>query len=186
MQPWWESLDALQKFLYIIAFASTFILLIQSLFSVFGLDQDFEYDGGIDDFSADFQFFSIRGMIAFFTLFGWTGALLSQTPLSRFLIMTIALVAGLIGMVLVAFLFYSMTKLQQDGTFNYEYCVGQIGEVYLPIPGKRAFKGKIVITIHDRSIEADAITDEDETLSTGSIVKVIAVVNQSTLVVERN
>lgn len=60
-----------------------------------------------------------------------------------------------------------------------------IGEVYIPNPGKRAGIGKIQITIQDRLIEAQAMTDDLHKLSTGSLVKVTDVINDTILIVSK-
>jgi hypothetical protein len=188
MESWWTSLGDLQKFLYIIAITSTIILFIQSLLTILGLDDgDGAFDSNfLDDFGdADFQFFSVRSIVAFFTLFGWTGALLSDGQMHAIFVLLLSTLAGLIGMAIVAYLFYSMSKLQHSGTLNYQNALGQLAEVYLPIPALRASKGKIVLTIQNRLIEADAITDEESNLETGTVVKVVGIFNDTVLLVKK-
>ncbi|MFP4697643.1 MAG: NfeD family protein [Eubacteriales bacterium] len=186
MNEWWTSLNSFQQFFYIIAIISTTILVIQTILNILGLDDDIDGTFDADDFGdADFQFFSIRGIIAFFTLFGWTGALLSSTNLHGIIILLAATISGFLGMGIVAYLMRSMSKLQDSGTLNYQNAIGQTGEVYIPISPNREQKGKISLTIQGRLIEADAITDENEMLNTGTVVEVVDKITSSVLVVKK-
>ena len=61
--------------------------------------------------------------------------------------------------------------------------VGCTGRVYLTIPGERKGEGKVQITINESVREYQALTDGD-TIKTDTPIKVVEVINESTLLVE--
>ena len=85
---------------------------------------------------------------------------------------------------IVMLLFKWLTDMQQSGNISvYKSAVGCEGTVYLTIPGARAGEGKVQITINGSVREYAALTDSD-TLKTGTPIKVVEVINASTLLVE--
>ena len=65
------------------------------------------------------------------------------------------------------------------------YSIGLQGEVYLPVPPERSGTGKVSITLQDRLVEADAITDETEKLPTGSRIRVVGLEGNNVLLVSK-
>lgn len=162
------------------------------------IETDFDTDfDAIDDFNGDvavadqiestasLKFFSIRGIIAFFTLFGWVGLVLSESVNNLFVIFLISTISGFLGMLIIAVMFYGITKLQSSGNIRLKNAIGLTGEVYIPIPPNRSGKGKVQITIQERFSEIYAMTDNKKTLSTGCIIRVVDVIDINTLLVEK-
>ncbi|HPE57036.1 MAG TPA: hypothetical protein P5514_07275 [Bacteroidales bacterium] len=215
MNEWWEALTAFEKIFWYIAIPFSLILIIQLIMTFVGMgdgdtdvgvgsdlgDMDLDMDGDIDfdsmdmqtesDFSVSdmdpsFNFFTIRNFIAFFTLFGWGGIAAWTEGASRPWTIVIAVIAGLIAMTLNASLFYFMSKMQdQGGGLKIQNALGQIGDVYLPIKAEGGNVGKIQVAIQGSIREMQAITKDKFDLTTGSVVKVIGVVSNSILVVEK-
>ncbi len=214
MIEWWDELILLKQIFYTIAIPATLILVIQAIFSMLGLsDMDGEMDGmdGIgsegvtsfgdmdeifevdledantvsDGFVGDFRFFTFRGLIAFFSIFGWTGAILAGKS-STVVAVIGATLAGLTAMFVVGYLFYIMTKLQSSGNIAYINAIGKTGEVYLTIPPNNQGKGKVMLTVQERLIECSAMTKGDAPIKTGETVKVIGLLSDHTLIVEKN
>ncbi|TCK92695.1 hypothetical protein EDC19_1850 [Natranaerovirga hydrolytica] len=187
MTGFFDNLSTVQQFFYFVAIPSTVILIIQTIMTVFGLSEgdDFEVGETAEDMdgSADFRFFSVRGLVAFFTIFGWVGIVLSEQNVPVMLNLLISLVAGLIAMVLVGYLFHSINKLQSNGSITLKNAIGRTGEVYIPIPPNRKGIGKIQLLMQERYIEVDAITDDSKQLKTGSVVEVIDLLNVNTVIV---
>ena len=75
-----------------------------------------------------------------------------------------------------------MSKLQSSGNIEIGNAVGKVGQVYIPI--KQGGSGKVNITIQGQYSEFSAISTANETLPTGSYVRVVAVDEAGTLVVE--
>jgi len=192
LADFFSNLDGIQRFFYFVAIPATVILIIQTIITILGLGDadDFDLDVDIDDIPddidgiADFRFFSIRGLIAFFTIFGWVGIVLYEQSMPLILNLLISTISGFVAMFLIGYLFYSINKLQSDGTIRIRNAIGNFGEVYIPIPANRKGVGKIQLLLQERYIEVDAVTDANEDLKTGTIVKVIDAMNINTLVVQ--
>ena len=169
-------------------------------------DFDSDFDGNVDiDFNSDMadfgstaaenldavesasslKFFSIRGIVAFFSLFGWVGIVLLEAELNTFLVFFIATVCGLIGMLLIAMMFYLISKMQNNGNINIKNAIDKEARVYLTIPANMTGTGKINITIQDRYSEISAMTKSRHPIATGSMVHVIGVIDSNTLLVEK-
>lgn len=142
-----------------------------------------DFDAGSDTMPG-FKFFTVRGLIAFFCLMGWTGVTLSTGSMSAPLIVIISVAAGLVGMFLIGGMFYLITSLQSSGNVRKRNAIGKSGTVYIPIPPSRKGHGKINVQVQERLIEADAVTDSKITLKTGSEVRVIDITSTGVLVVE--
>ena len=108
MVSWWEGLPFLQQLFYYCAIPATLILVIQTILSIFGighddvdidadLDMDIDTDMDSDVITADavesaasLRFFSIRGIVAFFALFGWVGVVLAGQGTNTIIVFIIA------------------------------------------------------------------------------------------------
>jgi hypothetical protein len=75
--------------------------------------------------------------------------------------------------------------MQRKGNINIKNAVGKMGQVYIPIPANKKGKGKIQITIQERYTEIDAMTNNNQILSTGTMVFVVDVIDINTLLVEK-
>lgn len=131
-----------------------------------------------------FRFFTVRGIIAFLAVFGWTGAALMGAVIPV-LVFLIAFLSGLAAMVLIGLAFYAIVKLQAQGNLDYRFSIGLQGEVYLPVPPDRSGMGKVNITLQERLVEADAITDDMERLPTGSRIRVVGLSGNNVLLVSK-
>ena len=97
----------------------------------------------------------------------------------------LAAALGFGAMFLVAKIIQWSSKLAQNGTFNIKNLLGESGTVYIPIPSKGSGTGKINISCGERFMEFDAVTEEQETLKTGTAVRVVDIIAGATLVVEK-
>lgn len=204
MTNWWSDLSTLKQIFYTVAIPATLILIIQSIMSLIGLG-DFDSDvsgahdmgsdaftdhNGLDSNALDneldgaFKFFTIRGIVAFFSIFGWTGAVLSN-GLHPALAVVFAFLAGMLAMVIIGYLFYGMTRLQANGNIQYNNCIGKSGEVYLTIPPTKQGRGKITLTVQERLIEVNAMTEATQPIKSGEQVIVIEMLPDHTAIVER-
>ncbi len=189
MQAFFEGLSAIEQAYWTVALlGSGVFVIIFALTFIGGVDADMAADG--TDFDADdggvgFQFFTFKNVVAFFTVFGWTGILCLQNELTNIATLGISTVAGLLMMVVTSLLFYQMHKLAQSGTLKIKNAIGAIGEVYLPIGANRSNIGKIQIKVQGSLRELEAITDAPEDLKTSTIIKVTKVVSDELLLVEK-
>jgi len=82
-------------------------------------------------------------------------------------------------MVFIAFLMRMFTRMHSEGNLDPRKAVGRTARVYLRIPGGRAGKGKITLSIQGRSAEFDAVTSGAE-LPSGGACRVVGMVTDDT------
>lgn len=162
------------------------------------IDTDAGFDGSADmdtdlsnhDISnpsdiADFRLLSVQSVIAFLTIFGWSGITAISNGMVEWAALLLAVALGFGAMFLVAKIIQWSSRLAQNGTFNVKNLLGESGTVYIPIPEKGKGTGKINISCGERFMEYDAVTEEQEALKTGTPVRVVDIIAGSTLVVEK-
>jgi len=188
INDWWNTLDAANQIYWGISIAGSLFLFILLILAFLGGDAD--QDSPMADISDDFdgigfQFFTLKNLAGFLTVFGWTGLACMQGGLSIFISSLIATAAGLAMMAIMAFIFYSLFKLQEDGTIRMDEAIGRTAEVYLGIPASRGGYGKVFINLNGAQRELDALTDDRTDLTRGMIVTVKQVIDQSKLLVSK-
>ena len=189
MKDFFTQLSTLEQTYWIIALVGSAVFIVIFFLTFIG-GADSDMDTNASEFQADdggvgFQFFTFKGIVAFFTIFGWTGITCLNNGFSSTATIIIATIAGLIMMIITSSLFYWMHKLAESGTLNINNAVGVIGEVYLPIGAERSKMGKVQIKVQGSLRELEAITDELEDLKTGAMVKVSKIVSAEILLVEK-
>lgn len=204
---WWNSLGLASQIFYCIAVPATLVLLIQTVLMFFGFDDsadgDFEIDApdtDIDDgiFGEDsvtdvsdiadlesLHIFTVRGLIAFFVIFGWVGIVMQSADISLLITLPVAAICGLAMMVAIAYLFNAVMRLKNNGTADNRNAVGAAGKVYLTIPPARSGEGKVNIILQGTYVERNAVTDETDPIPTGCEIIVIGTSGQTSLVVKR-
>lgn len=156
---------------------------------------DIPFDGADGDFAyqevnspsdlADFRLLSVQSVIAFLTIFGWSGITAISNGMIEWAALLLAAVLGFGAMFIVAKIIQWSSKLAQNGTLNIKNLLGETGTVYIPIPEKAQGKGKVNISCGERFIEYDAISEEQEPLKTGTPIRVVDIIGGDTLVVEK-
>jgi membrane protein implicated in regulation of membrane protease activity len=202
----WFSANPMSAVFWIMALPATVILLIQTIMLLFGLgtegdfgadspDLDTDADGvgdlsgggndahDINDFDAGLRLFTVRGMVAFFAVGGWSGLSALSLGASAAVSAVAAFVMGVLALVFVALLFKWAMKLQQNGTMDHGNAVGKQGEVYITIGANRSSAGKISIIVQSQLSELSAVTDSPVPLKYGERVTVTEVLPDNTLVV---
>ena len=207
MEFWWNGMITLQKVLFIIACATTLIMIIQIILMLVGagsngfesaegdlvggsdFDGDAGFDGGSDLAQSDLGAFGMkllgmRSITAFLCIFSWIGYTCAYL-MDWWWAVLIGVGAGLVASLLVAFLMTMVEKTQTDGTTNIRRAVGSGAEVYLRIPAERSGTGKINVIVQERMVEVNAVTDEKEDIPTGAAVIVDSVVSDGLVVVKK-
>jgi len=123
---------------------------------------------------------SVRTVVAGLTFFGLGGLTANASGAKPLGSLTVAAVCGLAALYIVGWAIRMLMHLRSDGTVRIENTVGQAAVVYLTIPGHRAGKGKITVTVQSRTMEYEAET-EHETLPTGALVQIAAVSGPETV-----
>ena len=211
MIEWWNSLSIISQVFYCIAIPSTLVLLIQTILLFLGLDDDgaddlsgggdievsadvygdgiFDADGTEvpEDISglADLKIFTLRGIIAFFVVFGWVGVLMDSAGVALPITIIVAAVCGFAMMIVLALLFRAILRLRNDGNTDNRNAIGTAGKVYLTIPPARTGEGKVQVMLQGSFVERNAVTDDEEAIPTGCEIIVVGVSGQTDLVVKR-
>lgn len=189
MTEWFTSMELLPKIYWVTAIVASFLFLIQLVLTLIGgdsaddfsdVDMEIETDTGIG-----LQFITVKNLISFFTIFGWSGIACIDSGLSTTLTIVISIASGLVMMSIMAAMFYYMKKLNSSGTLDYKNAIGTVGEVYLTIEAKRARIGKVSIQIQGSYRELEALTDEEFDLKTGMVIKVKQITENGILIVEQ-
>ena len=121
------------------------------------------------------QLFTLQGIMTFLCVFGWTGVICTSLGLHVAIAIIIALVLGFLAMLGVAKVLQLTRKLTQDGSLDVRRLLGEKGRVYIPSPANESGEGKVTIAAGERFIELSAVTDEQETIPTGTQVRIIDV-----------
>ena len=185
----WASMSLIEQMFWGIAILFSVLFILQLILSFVGGDiGDMSAEGDADisvegDMGIDFQFFSLKNLVAFFTIFGWTGIICVSFDFTPVVSTLIATSAGLIMMLIMASIMYFMGKLTEDGSLSLKNAIGKSGTVYLPIPAKRAGMGQVQIQVQGLQT-LDACTDFDQDIPTGAMVEVLDVLNDQILIVK--
>ncbi len=165
------------------AIAGGSVLIGQTGLNLFGLggDTDVDPDVDVDDVEgADgLSFLSVRALAGFLTFFGLVGWAGTGSAWGKFPTLLAAFASGSSVMVLVAFIMRFFRRMASEGNVQPANAVGMSAKVYLRIPGNRAGKGKIVVSLQGRSVEFDAITAGGE-LPSGSECRIVRMTTEST------
>lgn len=201
---WYAGLTPILRLLWVCAIVATVIFVIQNILMLIGLgdmdsDTDFDattdFDGGMDaDVHADghdgtlgsagiFSLFTLRNFINFFLGFGWGGISLSSSISSNMWLILASVVCGLFFVMVFMVMLRLILRLETNGAFRIKDCVGQTASVYLRIPANHSAAGKIHVSAGGAVHELAAYTD-GEALPSGARVKVVAVIDGETLLVE--
>lgn len=187
---WWNTLNGLQQLYWAFAAPFSFIFILQLIFTFFtgGGEGTFgDADEMVDaDDGMGFHFFTIKNMIAFFTIFGWSGLACLDSGLGRWTTIIISVASGTLMMFIMASIFYFMSRLSYNGTMKMKNALHKIGEVYLTIPPSREGLGKVQLNVNGSIHELEAMTDDDAPLKNGTLVKVIEIINNQILLVTKN
>lgn len=203
---WWNALSSIAQIFYCIAIPATLVLLVQTVLMFIGFGSD---DGDIDgdDVAVDdgdgvfgeeisdgdsgfeglegLRIFTIRGIVAFFVVFGWLGVCLEKADVAIWLNVAISGVCGFLMMLCLAWLMRLMTRLRSNGNTDNRNTVGTAGKVHLAVPAARSGEGKVHLMLQGSYVERNAVTDEAEPIPTGAEIVVVGTSGQTTLVVKR-
>lgn len=200
---WWNELSIATQVFYCMAIPATLVLLIQTLLLFLGLDgedgsgagdgMEVQAEGeelpGLDEDALSgldsLRVFTLRGVVAFFVVFGWLGVVLSESSVHIALTILLSSLAGLAMMFFLAWLFRAVMRLRSDGNTDNKNALGTAGKVHLTIPPERSGHGKVHLMLQGSLVEREAVTDEADPIPTGAEVVVIGLSGQTDLVVKR-
>lgn len=180
MELWWGSLGTSLRVFYGIAIAASALLVLQLVAMLFGADHD-AFDGEHD---SGLGLISIRSVTAFFTGFGWGGVVAIKEGFGLTASIAIALVTGGVLMAAVVAMLRGFAALRYSGTLDYENAIGNVGNVYMAVPGAMGGPGQIEVLVQGRTTMVQAFTRAPERLPPRARVRVVEVLDPQTVVVE--
>lgn len=186
MIEWFKNLSVLEQIYFWLGIVATLFLIIQIIamsFAPFGGDVDLDGDGDIDvDVDSGVSIFTIKSITAFFAVGSWAGLFTCAVSDLQWLSAIIAIVAGAAAMAVVVIVMRAMLKLQCNGAVQTDKLVGLRATVYVSVPAARSGRGKITLNAQGRFMELDAVTESDEKLTVDSLVEIVSVENECTVV----
>ncbi len=205
MMDWWNSLGLTLQIFYCIAIPASLVLVVQTVLTFFGFGEDVDAGADVSDGVPDdgifgensvgevesgfdvegLRIFTLRGIVAFFVVFGWIGVVMLSAEIPLAITVTVAAIGGFAMMLLLAFLTKVMMKLRASGNMDIRNAVGTSGRVYLTIPPARSGEGKVQLVLQGALVERAAVTDDEFEIPTGSEVVVVSVSAGTDLVVRR-
>ncbi len=197
LNTWWDGLNFVLKIFYTIGMFSTAIIGVQTLLSMIGIggDHDVDFAGDVDvdvdvvDHSGELPsdaddgvgFLSVRTIVGFLAGFGWAGAAAITLGSNLFVGLIIAVITGIAMM----FALYGLMKLfwsmREDGTLDYANAIGEVGSVYLPIPGNGEKPGQIEVMVQGRLQVIPAFTSKPDRIGNREKVLVIGLNEDNSL-----
>ena len=188
MENWFAALSLFEKIYWITALISSGIFIVLLILTLIGGDAD-DMGGDVDaevdgDAGIGFQFLSLKNLMGFFTIFGWSGIACIENGVSISLTVIVSIFCGVIMRTAMAALFYYLAKLQSSGTLKLKNALHQIGEIYLTVGAGRSSIGKVSINVQGTLRELEALTDEKSDLVQGNVVKVKEVTDNGILIVQ--
>lgn len=137
---------------------------------------------GFSDLARKLTFQAVVSFLAFFGLGGLSARGFDWAPWAC---LATALAVGLGATALLGYAFGALRTLQGSGSLRLSNAVGEVGRVYLRVPGGEGGVGKVIVPVQGRSEELRAVTPGPE-LRPGESVVVTRVVDDRTLeVVDR-
>lgn len=146
---------------------------------------DADAEGDIFDGDSDFSFklLSLQGLTAFFMMFGLSGLAFISSGIGDVWSTLGGTVIGLFSVWVLRYIFSVFLRLQSDGTVRLKNAIGQAGKVYLRIPTHGT--GQVQVSVQGALKIYDAQSAHAEEILTGENVRVVEVIGESLLVVEK-
>ena len=171
-------------YLFLAVTATALFMIRLGLQFFFGdADTDVHVDAHMDSTGA-FELFSLLSVLAFFMGVGWMGlACRVSWGMGSALSAVSATAFGLSLMGLSSGLMYAVRQMAEEGRYDVNTAIGEIGKCYLTIPAKGEGQGQVEITVSGRLKVLPAISNGDR-IPAFQRVKIVAVEGEDTFVVE--
>jgi hypothetical protein len=192
---WWSNLSDFEQVIFIVASSASILMFLLLVLMIIGIDGAESFDGGLDSIDVDvfndepfsaiggLKIISIRGVLAFFSFGGWTTYLVSNGS-NNGLALLVGFIIGVIAMILTAYIFKQIYRLESSGNINYKTAIGKQAIVYMRVPKQKSGTGKVTLVHQERMVEVDAVTESDTDIMPKTQVEVVALDGPNTLVVK--
>jgi hypothetical protein len=132
-----------------------------------------------------FGILSFRTLVAAAAFFGVAGRAALSAQFSQFASLVIATLVGLCAMYGMYWLMQLIAGLSSSGNERIGNALGRQATVYIPIPAGHKGAGKVQLSMQNRIVEFQAVTDDDAALKTGETVEVVGIVGNDIVQVRR-
>jgi membrane protein implicated in regulation of membrane protease activity len=183
MTELFQSLSAFTVFLSIAAFGFVFLVIsfvFGEVFEAFGVDHDFDHDGGLDHGGGGPGFFSPRVLSVFVTAFGGAGAIATYYGLSSLAASGVGLVSGLAFGSLILMFARFLYGQQASTELKSTDVIGQTARVVVGIPKDGV--GQVRCRVGDELIDKVARSDDGQPIQENMSVRVEQVLGEIVIV----
>ena len=191
LNGWWTELSLARQFFYGIGLVAGIVCVVLMILAMIGMDHHDSVDaiGATDaadghDGDSGGGIFSVKPLTGFFLGFGWAGGLALDAGLPFIAALACALAAGGAIMAVIVLMFRAILAMRSDGTVRISDTVGSVGTVYISLPPAKAAGGQVVVNFKGRQETYGALCASERPIPSGDKVKVVAVVDSRTLLVE--
>ncbi|MCR4566075.1 MAG: hypothetical protein K5651_08305 [Bacteroidales bacterium] len=177
----WLALPLGMKALWIVAIVASIIFVVQTVM----IFTDDDEDAVTDVLNGDGNLLAFRNLFIFVAGAGWSFIIMSDLlkPMWNGIF---SVLFGLIFVVLMSGIFYSLIKMQRARTVKHRAeVVGYKGKVLVPVPSANQGKGRVWVSVKGVVSEYDAITLGEDELAEGVSIIVLNLVDDRTLEVKR-
>jgi hypothetical protein len=122
-----------------------------------------------------FGIITFRTLVAAITFFGLAGGAAWSAGLGSPKSLALAVAAGFAAMYGMYWLMLQISRLASSGNERIVNAVGRHATVYVPIPAGGRGAGKVQLSMQNRIVEFQAVSQEADVLRTGETVEVIEV-----------
>lgn len=187
---WLEAYQAMDTWMQVFwgcAIVGSLIFIVQMVLTLIGMDSsdmDVDFDGADTmDLGGGISLFSIKNFVNFIVGFGWGGVCFAGIIENKWLLTFVAMLVGIAFVIMFFFIKKQTKKLEHNGAFLINDCVGKTVDVYLRIPKNKSGKGKVQVSLNGSVQEFDAMT-AGESIASGQKVEVLSVIDGSTVLVK--
>ena len=195
METWWEGISTLNRVFVCSAVVFTLLFVWQLIMTILGVDShggghpgDAEIHSGsespihyeVHNFGGDaFTLISTRSILAFGTLFSWSGALYLADGTPILFTLFYSLIWGTLAMLGVSLILHFLLRMQEQGNASAWWALGEKGTVYINIPVDGS--GKVRLMVRGVMSIVNARSQNGSPIIEGTRVKVVNVVNPNTV-----
>jgi len=187
LTEWFGGLSTMLQVYWGCAIIGSLVFIVQMVLMMIGMDStdvDVDFDGpDTMDLGGSISLFSIKNLVNAIVGFGWGGVCLSSVITNPIILCLASIVVGALFVAMFFFIKKQTKKLESNGAFKIEKCKGKIVDVYLRIPENKTGKGKVQVSFDGSIQELDALTN-GSVISSGKKVKVVGIVDATTVLVE--
>lgn len=191
---WYGGLAPVLQVFWAIALVTTLVFSIQMILTFIGIgdaDMDVDMADGADfsdgstlDMGGTMQLFTVRNMVNFFLGLGWGGVCLASVIPNAFLLVIAAVAVGVLFVVAFLIVYRQLFRLESNGAYHLDDCVGRTVDVYLTIPAGRDGCGKVQVSFNGSVQELSAMTDSSLPIPSGAKVHVVEIIDGATVLVD--